>query len=194
MHVSIPAYRTRRLRRTMTALSLTILGGAAACGADEALGSDAPSGGNTTTPQQLVGEWVHGLISPTSYHDAYNGRWVGSAYGTSVIFKFRPDGKYEQSILIQTSAYNCRTQVFIYNEGRATFDGPTIRVYPTAGTVKARDTCVPANNFDRADDIARKKGDVYTWRFETNPEDSKTYLRIGIGANDANPSWFRAFQ
>lgn len=134
------------------------------------------------------------MVSPSGYVDAYTGQWLDSAYGTSVMLEFQVDGRYQQTLLIKTSAYACKTQVFIYNEGTAVIDGMTIKTFPTKGRVKALDSCVARNNFDRDDDIARKQGTRYTWRFgpnASNPNDSTTYLILGLGADNV-PAYFRS--
>jgi hypothetical protein len=163
----------------------------AACGGGDS--SSTGPGGNTPrtdTPAELVGGWVHGFISPTIIRDADTGDWVDSGYGTSVLFTFTADGRYTQDILIKTSAYSCRTQVYVHNEGTTTITGNEIRVYPTKGRVVSRDTCNDRFNFDRADDIGRKQGNLYLWHFAENPEDGKTYLMIDVNAS-GNLAYFR---
>ncbi len=193
LSLSRPSIRARALRRVRHLFSLAAFLPLAACGtsdvdAAEPTGPGTPGGG--AFPTELVGTWVYGVISPTNVVDAYNGSWIDSAYGTSVLFEFGPNGTYRQAILIMTRAYNCKSQVFVYNEGRAVVEGSTIKVYPTKGSVKARDTCVAANNFDRADNIAAKQGDTYGWTFKLH-DDGKTYLLIGVRNDMTNPSYFR---
>ena len=163
----------------------------AACGGDSSTGpggvGDTP---RTATPSELVGTWIHGLISPTDFYDANTGEWVDNAYGTAVLFTFTADGRYTQDILIKSSAYSCRTQVFVHNEGTTAIDGGEIRVYPTKGRVISRDNCNDAFNYDRPDDIARKQGDRYLWDFQVNPDDGQTYLTIDVGES-GNLAYFR---
>lgn len=184
-------------RRLLTAATLILATALAACGGD-ASAATAPDGndgaGNGTSfPTELVGTWVYGVISPTNFHDAYTGAWVDNAYGTAVLFEFRPNGTYTQSILIATRAYSCKSQVFIYNEGRAVVEGAVIKAYPTTGSIKARDTCVAANNYDRPDNVANKQGSQYGWTFKLH-DDGKTYLLIGVNNDMSNPSYFRLAQ
>jgi len=187
--------RRRALRRTFALTTILLATVAGACGST-AGATEPPDGGNNgggngaVFPSELTGSWVFGLISPTDFYNASTGEWIDNAYGTAVLFDFKPDGHYTQSILIKTSAYNCRMQVYIYNEGRAEVDGALIKVYPTKGTVRSRDTCNAANNYERPDDIARKQGDKYGWTFKQH-DDGKTYLLIGIGGDMSNPSFFR---
>lgn len=181
----------RSSRRVRQALAVAFLLPLAACGTDTAEAAEPTGpGAGSPFPVELVGTWVYGVISPTNVVDAYNGAWIDSAYGTSVLFEFGPNGTYRQAILIMTRAYNCKSQVFVYNEGRAVVEGSTIKVYPTKGSLKARDTCVAANNFDRADNIAAKQGDTYGWTFKLH-DDGKTYLLIGVKNDMTNPSYFR---
>ncbi len=187
-NLSSPATALRRALALTTILLATSL---TACGA-EATATEPPAGGNggDPFPAQLQGTWVFGVISPTNFHDAYTGQWLNNAYGTSVMFEFAPDGRYKQSILIYTSAYSCKTQVFIYNEGRAEVDGSVIKVYPTSETIRAQDNCVVANNYTRPDNIANKQGSQYGWTFKLH-DDGKTYLLIGPNNDMTNPSYFR---
>ncbi len=188
------ASRRRALRRTLAIANVFATTLVGACSSDAgATEPDSPNnggGGGTAFPTELTGSWVFGLISPTDFYNASTGEWIDNAYGTAVLFDFKPDGRYTQSILIKTSAYNCRMQVYIYNEGRAQVEGALIKVHPTKGTIRSRDSCNAANNYDRPDDIARKQGDKYGWTFQLN-EDGKTYLLIGFGGKMSNPSHFR---
>ncbi len=186
---------TRRALATTSILLATVLG---ACGTEVNAVTDPTDNGNgdgntSAFPAELVGTWVYGVISPTNFYDAYTGAWVSNAYGTSVLFEFGANGTYKQSILIATSAYSCRSQVFVYNEGKAVVEGSTIKVYPTKGTLRARDNCVAANNYDRPDNIAAKQGSVYGWTFKLH-DDGKTYLLIGVNGDMSNPSYFRHSQ
>jgi hypothetical protein len=196
--VSRTARRLAPSRRARTGTALLAFAFLAACGSESSAATDPDGntgggGGGTAFPSELQGGWIYGVISPTNFHDAYTGEWVGNAYGTSVMFDFKPDGRYTQSILIATQAYSCKMQVFIYNEGKAVVEGSVIKVYPTKGTVKSRDNCVARNNYDRPDDIAAKQGSQYGWTFKLH-DDGKTYLLIGVNNDMSNPSYFRHAQ
>jgi hypothetical protein len=156
-------------------------------------GSGSAGSGASNTPSSILGAWVYGVFSPTDFYNASNGQYIGNAYGTSVVFKFTSDGKYEQTVLIHSTVYSCRTQVYVYNKGTVKFNGGEFRVYPSSGRVRSSDTCNAAFNFDRADDIARKQGDKYTWSFQRNANDGKTYLMIGVGDDASALSSFRPF-
>jgi hypothetical protein len=197
----------RRGRRSML-LAVLFAGAAplAACGATAAEPDDsAPNAGSagaggsgtsggasaSTTPASVLGSWIFGVFSPTDFYNASTGQYIGNAYGTSVIFKFTPDGQYEQTVLIHSTVYSCRTQVYVYNKGTVKFSGGEFRVYPTSGRVRSNDTCNASFNYDRADDIARKQGDRYSWSFQRNAGDGKTYLMIGVGGETTTLSSFR---
>lgn len=62
-------------------------------------------------------------------------------------------------------------------------------VYPTAGTITARDNCVAANNYDPPDNLANKQGRRYGWTLKLH-DDGKTYLLIGPDNDMTNPSYF----
>ena len=184
------------------AIAAALLLAGVACTADAAT---APDGGETpatppsstpgtpgsTAPPNIPGSWVYGVLSATDYYNASNGSYIGNGYGTSVLMKFTADGKYEQSIYIEATTYNCHTKVFIYNAGTVKWGATEFRVYPSTGRVRSSDTCNAAFNYDRPDDIARKQGDVYSWAFERNASDGKTYLMIGPNGTTENRSSFR---
>jgi hypothetical protein len=168
---------------------------AAGGGSPNAGSANAGSAGSgaANTPSSILGAWIFGVFSPTDFYNASNGQYIGNAYGTSVVFKFTADGKYEQTVLIHSTVYSCRTQVYVYNKGTVKFNGAEFRVYPASGRVRSSDTCNASFNYDRADDIARKQGDKYTWSFRRNANDGKTYLMIGVGDDTSALSSFRPF-
>lgn len=181
-------------RRALTAALLL----AAACTTETTAAIEnggGSTGGNTDSgskpPASVHGSWVYGVMSLTDYYNASTGAYIGNGYGTSVLFKFDANGHYEQTVYISSTVYNCRMDVFVYDEGTAKFDANQFRVYPTKGRVRSSDTCNSANNYDHADDIARKQGDVYSWGFEQNASDGKTYLMIGPNGTTENRSSFR---
>jgi hypothetical protein len=156
--------------------------------------SGSAAGGGSSgagTPASVLGAWIFGVFSPTDFYNASNGQYIGNAYGTSVVFRFTADGKYEQTVLIHSTVHSCRTQVYVYNKGTVRFNGGEFRVYPTSGRVRSSDTCNASFNYDRADDIARKQGDRYTWSFQRNAGDGKTYLMVGVGDDATALSSFR---
>jgi hypothetical protein len=187
-----------RPRRALAALLLA----AGACAADAAT---SPAGGETPptpptsptppagapAPSSVLGSWVYGALSMNDYYNASSGTYVGNGYGTSVLMTFTADGKYEQTIYIQSTTYSCHTKVFIYNAGTVKWGATEFRVYPTTGRVRSSDTCNAQFNYDRPDDIARKQGDLYSWGFERNAGDGKTYLMIGPNGTTENRSSFR---
>ena len=150
-----------------------------------------PTQSGTAAPANIPGNWVYGVLSMNDYYNVQNGSYVGNGYGTSVLFKFTADGKYEQSIYIEATTYSCHTKVWVYNAGTVKWGASEFRVYPTTGRVRSSDTCNAQFNFDRADDIARKQGDLYSWAFERNASDGKVYLMIGPNGTTENRSSFR---
>jgi hypothetical protein len=195
-------------RRALAAALLLI---AAACSADSVTGTDGGGSTNRSTngstnggsnagnggssgsraPSNIPGNWAYGSLSMTDYYNASTGAHIGNGYGTSVLFSFTADGKYTQTIYISSTVYSCRTDVFIYNEGTVKWETTQFRVYPTKGRVRSSDTCNARFNFDRDDDIKSKQGDLYSWAFEKNASDGKTYLMIGVDGDMQNRSSFR---
>ena len=178
----------RALRAGVLAAGMLLV--CAGCGSDSGTGpNDIP---RSDTPPELVGEWLFGVISPTDYHDASSGQWIDNAYGLSVHFEFTGGGRYTQAILIHSYIGSCRTQIYVYNEGTSVVDGSTIRVYPTKGRIRSKDSCNEQYNYDRPDDLAAKQGDTYLWSLEENPNDGKTYLMIRFPEEEGVSAFRRA--
>jgi hypothetical protein len=82
-----------------------------ACGS-----GDGPSGpgddGNsprTAVPDELVGQWYSGNVSPTDYYNPNTGSWSGAGYGEGVLYKFTRDGHYEFAFQLTSRLYDCYT-------------------------------------------------------------------------------------
>lgn len=139
----------------------------------------------STPPQELKGDWQFGLASFTNFWTD-QGAYVGNAGGTSVYFTFEDDGTYKQLVYITQRQYACNLQTWTETKGTVKFEGNKFTVHPQIGRYKASDTCLTTNNFDRAmtDDERKERTETYVWRWETNPNDGKTYLMIGWEGTD----------
>lgn len=138
----------------------------------------------TATPQELVGDWKFGIGSFTNFW-GNQGQYYGSGGGTSVFWSFERDGDYKQQVYINRRNYNCLIQTWTETVGTTTFDGNKFTIYPVTGRYKASDSCIDKNNFDRPMTEQERKDFVksFLWKFETNPNDGKTYLMVGFDEN-----------
>ena len=190
-----PVATSRMLRTALVALSVVPV---LLARVDSASAQSAATNASFTpaarVPDALVGRWQFGTISTLNFYEKGTGRWLDNAGGVGVFFTFTPDGRYTQGVLIKSTMYSCTTQVWIYNEGTVVFEQSTFRVYPTSGRVRSQDNCNQRYNFDRPDDLQRKQGDLYSWAFERNANDGKTYLMIGVKGDMVNRSSFRPAQ
>lgn len=177
--------------RPLSALGVLAICAAAACGGDSTGPGKHHDTPRSDVPAALQGDWKWGAISSIDFYDSSTGAWVDDGGGVGVFFTFTPDGHYTQGVLFKSTVYNCTTTVWVYDEGTVVVEDAVFRVYPTSGRVRSRDTCIPRNNFDRADDLARKQGDLYSWAFEANQGDGKTYLMIGVDGDMETRSAFR---
>ena len=134
----------------------------------------------STVPADLAGKWKWGTISFNSEVDVYSGRNLGPRSGMVIFFTFEKSGKYNMVFYAQTLNYGWQTQTWSIHEGTVTFANGTFTLHPTKGKYKVTDNRVQRNNYDRpmtAEEL--KQNTVYLWRWEKNPNDGKTYLKIG---------------
>ena len=119
--------RSRSLRAAAAlALCLTVLPG---CGSDGGGGPSGPSGpsDNPTTPRtavpdELVGQWYSGDVSPTDYYNPNTGHWSGAGYGKGMLYTFTRDGRYEFAFQLASRLDSCYTLTLFYVRGTMTVD------------------------------------------------------------------------
>lgn len=126
----------------------------------------APADGAPTAvvPPVVVGEWVEGSISPTTYWNTQTGQFAGNARGMAQYFIFNADGTFKQYIYIEIRMYNMVTQVWTQMNGTAAFADGTLTLTPTSGHYKTAGT----REVDRdmtADELAEKRT-TYNWQIE----------------------------
>lgn len=159
----------------------------AACGGSDGFGpgtGGADPGPGGYVPDELVGSWKYGVISPTNFWDDHTGQYSGNAYGIGAWFTFKANGTYEELVYIYSQQYSCRLQTWTAIKGKMDTDGNLIRLYPTSGNYKVSDTCTSSNNYTRSmtgAELADKQGETWDWQFAVNELDGKTYLYLGIG-------------
>ena len=137
-------------------------------------------------PEALRGDWVYGTISPTDFFDRSTGAHLANAYGVGVYFTFGADGTFKQFQYNYSTAYNCRIETWTALEGTVTVEDGVFKTYPTSGKYRVANNCARSQNYTRpmtAKERADAQGKAYTWGFEENPNDGKTYLMIGPGGN-----------
>jgi hypothetical protein len=100
------------------------------------------------------------------------------------VLTFHPDGRYEQLWYFLRSAGSCTAESWKVVDGTVTFGAGTFALTATGGRWKYKDTCALNGSYDRpmtAADLAGERRD-HVWRFEVSPNDGRSYLMIGYGA------------
>lgn len=123
--------------------------------------------------EQLIGEWTSGgLTSSINYVNKLTGAYAPPS-GAIANYKFHADGTYEETGLLQSTAYNCTTKLFFQRTGRYTFEGSQLVLEEAASKMRSEDNCRKQWNYEKANEPKRN---VFTWRFET--QDGATRLVI----------------
>ncbi|HYE74335.1 MAG TPA: hypothetical protein VEF04_13435, partial [Blastocatellia bacterium] len=118
----------------------------------------------------LIGSWRTARISMLQYQDRITGSTT-PGNGTTFNYKFSPDGRFEFSGYLQTTAYNCTTTVFNPMSGTYKVDGSRVILRPEKNTWQMRNNCAPSKNMDRP---GKMDVLVYDWRLKR--EDGYTSL------------------
>jgi hypothetical protein len=122
------------------ALCLTTL---AACAAGD--GAAGPGGGSprTRVPDELVGSWYSGNVSPTEFVDPNTGHHLGNGYGKGLFYTFNADGTFEEGFQRFSNLYDCGTLTFIYVKGTVTVDESTstLELHPTSAKIVEQNSC-----------------------------------------------------
>jgi hypothetical protein len=184
------------IRRTLNAVRTNVLLPGlvgillAACGGDKSPSgpADNDSGGPEPggyVPGSVVGNWKFGTISMLSFWDDHTGDYIGTASGVAVFFIFAPDGRFTELVYVLARNYGCVTQTWTEMEGTVNFGSDTFDAAPKSGRYRASDSCIERNNFERPMNVDELAGAhrTFLWRFETNPNDGKTYLMVGHDAD-----------
>jgi hypothetical protein len=145
--------------------------------------------GQARVPEELLGQWKWGTISSLSYEDAQTGKNLGPGRGMMVFFTFEKTGRYKMFFTVQTRSYDWTTQVWTTEEGMVSFDDSTFTLQPTTGKYKSSDNRVKKNNYERPmtkEELKKGRRD-YSWKWEKNDNDGKTYLMMGPSETSRSP-------
>ncbi|HEV7298584.1 MAG TPA: hypothetical protein VGN72_04405 [Tepidisphaeraceae bacterium] len=131
-----------------------------------------------TVPQELLGEWFQGTISPTSYWDTQSGKYLGNASSMGSTYRFHPDGTYEEYVYIETRMYNVQTVIWTTYKGTVDFKADTFTVTPTWGHYKTGGTSSQKTDRDMTEEELAKGKKTYNWKLEKNPDTGKTHFVV----------------
>lgn len=125
----------------------------------------APAGGQV--PNVVVGNWVEGSVSPTTFWETQTGKFAGNARGMAQYLTLNADGTYKQYVYIETRSYNITTQVWTQHEGTVTFNGNSFTLKPTKGHYKSAGSW--KIDRDMTEKELAEKTVTYKWRKEKDP-------------------------
>lgn len=124
-----------------------------------------PTQANATTaavPSTLVGQWSTLGTSVGGYYNTATGTWT-SAGGHGVVYELRGNGTYVFSGYMESHAYGCGMNLFIYQAGIMAVQGARMMLKATQGLKKVEYSCNPAQNYERA---YLRAPEIYQWRLQ----------------------------
>jgi hypothetical protein len=127
--------RARRPRRRAVALPST------APPSHEGPGSGGATG--SSVPDEVVGQWYAGGVSPTDFYNPNTGHWTGNGYGSGLSFTFESDGSYVRAFQMYSNLYDCGTLTFTYEKGTVRVDAAssTLELHPSSATIHEQNSC-----------------------------------------------------
>lgn len=111
----------------------------------------------------LVGAWRNTQVSNLQYQNRETGVTT-PGNGTSMAYKFYPDGRYEYHGYLQVTMYNCTTTTWNPVTGTYRVEGSRLVLTPKTNDWQMRSPCYPSKNMDRQ---GKMDSQVYTWRTKT---------------------------
>lgn len=88
---------------------------------------------DVSTPAALLGKWMHGSVSPTTYWNSDTGAFVGNARGTAGILEFDAAGRYKEYVYLELRTGNYTNKAWTVHEGTVAFAGDTLTIRPERG-------------------------------------------------------------
>ncbi len=139
-----------------------------------ARGEDTAPPAERAIPAELVGEWMHGTLSPTTFWDKQTGVYQGNGRSMASYLILNADGTYKEYVYIEMRMYNMVTTVWTTLEGTVKVEGKSIQFTPTRGHYKTAGT----RTIDRPIEESElpEKARTCTWRLEKSERDGKQHL------------------
>jgi len=115
-------------------------------------------------PAELVGEWIARRGSGSSYVNPNTGQ-TGGVNATIDSYKIFANGKYEHSIFIQSSLYNCTLTTVGRETGPISVQASNFTLTPGPGTLDSTNSCNPSLNEKQQ---SNENPETYSWRIQRN--------------------------
>lgn len=133
----------------------------------------AARGGYGGVPTDLVGTWLIGSTSGTTFRDRTTGEFSAPS-GDQVSYHILPDGRYEYAGLATQSMYGCTTRLMTYMTGRVSVRGASLTFIPETGKFTSEDNCNRKYNYEKRLPLTPE---TYNWRIERDQRGLKFCLQ-----------------
>jgi hypothetical protein len=182
---------SRRAAGRGLVLTLCITLFTAACGgSDRAAGPGAGVGGgddnspSSRVPDELVGAWYAGDVSPTEFYDPNTGSWGGQGYSEGVYYRFAADGHYDFGYQLASELYGCGTRTLFYVTGTMTVDetAGVFELHPTSAKKIEQNSCSGKNT------ETPFEGEGESNYYEVRQDDAG-HVQLWVRATDGHYDW-----
>jgi hypothetical protein len=112
---------------------------------------------------ELLDSWRSTRISMLQYQNTITGSMT-PGNGSSLSYKFFPDGRFEFAGYMQTTVYNCTTTYFNPMSGTYSVEGSRVILTPVKNVWQSRSACYPSQNKDLP---GKMDVQVYSFRVKT---------------------------
>jgi hypothetical protein len=127
-----------------------------------------PTTAPSTTPKPLVGKWMYGSVSPTTYWDADTGVFQGNARGSSGIYEFDDAGHYKEYIYLELRTGNFTSKAWTVHEGTVAFTNDHFTLHVERGHYQFWANNRLTTDRDMKPDECAKLSKTYAWTFGKN--------------------------
>jgi hypothetical protein len=143
-------------------------------------------------PAELVGKWLNGSFSMSSWWSYDGKKYLGNPYTRSVAFDFSKSGDAKFFLVIKTNTGYCTTEAFTYLEGNVVINEAerSITLVPKKGNYRGFYSCAPGSNFNRPAKPEELKSTKYYWTMETNNGEKYMVIRFSPNTSEAG-SYFK---
>lgn len=136
----------------------------------EGPGDGAPTSPSGGAAAELFGSWRTTQISMLMYQNQVTGSTTPGS-GTSMQYRFHPDGRFEYNGYLQSTVYNCTTTLFNPMTGTYRVDGARLTLTPRTNVWQMRNNCAP-----NSDKQSAGKMDAVTFQLGFKQEGGRQFL------------------
>ena len=131
----------------------------------------------SSTPCDLIGKWMYGSISPTTYWDSSTGAFLGNARGSAGIYEFDDAGRYKEYIYLELRTGNYTNKAWTVHEGTVTFSGNQFTLHVERGHYQFWTNGKQTTDRDMKPEEAAKLSKIYRWTL-TKGEDGQPRFMV----------------